>query len=209
MHIVAVSSPDEMISVFLRADLDSSEDKTTTLRKALSRRDVSAEVLDPVRDDQAGSSGSPALRQSILMDCHGLTVAGLSLETIAWSWAQLEDDDPLFLMNYWQFVEWTHGTLRPRDAIEGFTSNRHLASIIARITSGTTVPPCICVATDEGSPAVLLDGSGRATALANLGRYPTPIVLGISPGVRSWNFYPASVIAAERRDERTSRGGLE
>jgi hypothetical protein len=87
-----------MISVFLRADLDSSEDKTTTLRKALSRRGVSAEVLDPVRDDQAGSSGSPALRQSILMDCHGLTVAGLSLETIAWSWAQLEDDDPLFRM---------------------------------------------------------------------------------------------------------------
>jgi len=190
MDIVAPSSADEMTSIWLRADLDSSESKSTTVQEALSTRGVGEEVLYPARDDEADSVGSPTLRQSILTSCHGATVRGLRLEEIEWSWAELQDDDPLSLMNYCDFHAWTHGSLLPSDAIEGFARNRPLDAITARIASGDPLPPCICVATNVSGPAVLLDGNGRAIAFAALGRRPKRIVLGLSPGVTNWYFYP-------------------
>jgi hypothetical protein len=51
--------------------------------------------------------------------------------------------------------------------------------------------PSICVARSASAPAVVLDGSQRAVANAQL-RTPRPesILLGISADIAEWNFYP-------------------
>jgi hypothetical protein len=189
MKIVGPSSPDEVIATWLRADLDSKEIKAQTVRHRLLSLGVGEEALDPA-SQHATDASRPHVLRKLLMMCHGNTVRELVLDEIDWSWAELRHDDPLFLMNYRDFREWTHGTLLPRDAIEGFAQNRPFDSLTARIRSGESLPPCICVALDASNPAVLLDGNGRAIAFASLGRHPELILLGLSPAVTSWYFYP-------------------
>ena len=144
MRVIGPSSADEVIALFLRADLDSKKIKAQTVRDALLSLGVGEEVLDPASHHATDASRPQALRK-LLMMCHGNTVRELVLDEIDWSWAELQHDDPLFLMYYRDFWEWTHGTLLPRDAIEGFAQSRPLDSLTARIKSGESLPPCICL----------------------------------------------------------------
>jgi hypothetical protein len=194
VKIIGPSSPDEVFAIFLLADLDSKEEKAQILRDVLSTLGVGEEVLNPALDDVADSVRARALRKRILMRCHGGTLGGLILDEIEWYWAELQDHDPLLLMNTWEFKAWTNGTLLPQHAIDGFAKNRPLDSMTERIKNGESLPPCICLATDKSGPAVLLDGNGRAIALASVGRRPERILFGLSPGVTSWNFCPPPAV---------------
>jgi hypothetical protein len=190
MRLVREIPEDEMVCAFLAADLASPRDCSDIAREKLAARKVGLEILD--RNQAPGSDlGSLALRRAVLWDCHGGTLDGFPAATTTWHCAELLDDDELYLMDYHEFHDWTVGTLRPRDAVAGFRANRTLDAAVDAVFVGDVPPPCICVARSASSAAVVLDGSQRAVVNCYL-QTPRPetILLGISPDIANWRFFP-------------------
>lgn len=191
MHLLAEISEDEVICAFLSADLDSPRDSSDLVRSQLAARSVGPEVLDCDRARSGPDSALDSLRRAVLCECHGATLAGFPATTTIWHRAELLDDDKLYLMDYYEFRDWTGDTLRPSDAVAGFQRHRTLDAALEGIIQGEPIRPSICVARSVRAPAVVLDGSQRAAAKAHLQMpRPEPILLGISADIAQWHFYP-------------------
>jgi hypothetical protein len=191
MRLLSQISADEVICAFLSADLGSPRDCSDLVRSQLAARGMGPEVLDYLEVPAGVDPALDLLRRTVLCECHGLTLAGFPSATTTWHRAELLDDDELFLMDYWEFCDWTGDTLRPGDAIAGFQRHRTLDHTVEAMTRGEAIPPPICVARDASTPAAVLDGSQRASARAHLGLpRPEPILLGISADIADWKFFP-------------------
>jgi hypothetical protein len=191
VRIVREISEGEVICAFLAADLASPRDCSDLVQSRLTARRLGPEVLDCDRTPPGSDPGLEALRRDLLCECHGATLAGFPAATTTWHRAELLADDELYLMDYHEFRDWTRDTLRPSDAVAGFRRHRTLDEALEAIVQGAGMAPPICVARRASAPAVVLDGSQRSVANAHLRRpRPEPILLGISPDIAEWNFYP-------------------
>lgn len=191
MQLIQQIAEDEVVCAFLGADLASPRDCSDLVRRGLAARRVGPEALDRKRTQVGSHSDLEALRRAVLCECHGRTLAGFPAENTTWHWADLLDDDDLYLMDYHEFRDWTADTLRPSDAVAGFREHRTLDATLEAISAGEAVAPIICVARSASAPAVVLDGSQRAVTKAHV-RTPRPesILLGLSTDIAEWNFYP-------------------
>ncbi len=195
MRLIQQIPESEFIREFLAADYASPHgDKSQCVRDDLASKGLSESVL---MEGPAPSPEAAALRAILVDHCHGRTLNGLPLAETTWYRAELLASDLLYLMDLGDFRSWTKATLRPQDAIQGFRDNpeRSFDAVVARVRSGQVLPPLICVAREESAPAVVLDGSQRATVQAELSTpRPVPILLGLSPRMGEWVFFPRGLI---------------
>lgn len=110
-----------------------------------------------------------------------------------WHRAELLANDDLYLMAHGDFISFTGGTLRPGDAIQGLRADPHRSYdlVMQHVKDGGTLPDLICVARDASAPAIVLDGNQRAAVNAELATpRPFRIILGLSPRMKEWRFFP-------------------
>jgi hypothetical protein len=193
MRLLTSISEDEMIAVFLRAELDSGR-YGEKLRSFLARDRYEREVLR--RPDLDDADENAYRRQ--LLDEHRAYERREGLffgfpSEVEWSRAALTRDEVLDIL----FIDWdwwlrvTGGSPRPRDAarrirageVPGVSAEEHQHLVQA------AQPELIAVTTPAFSPVVLVEGHVRLTAYALFpDALPSEleILLGVSGEMTGW-----------------------
>ena len=198
MQLLDPITEDEMISVFLRGEIDSSR-YGDTLRGFLVRDGRGEDVL---RRPDVGDVDANAYRRRLL-DEHRAYVQrqGLFLdfpEHVDWFRALLEREEVLDILyiNWDWWLEISGGSRRPRDAarrihageVPGVTASEDEPAAVA-LTASALPPPLIAVTPPALTPLVLVEGHARLTAYALFPEYLPPtleIVLGVSEAASEW-----------------------
>ena len=199
MEILRRVAEDEVIAVFLRAELDSSR-FGANLRTLLADDGRDADV---VRRPNLADVHENAYRRRLL-DAHRAYERREGLffrfpRGVDWSRAALTRDEVLEILfiNWDWWVELSGGSRRPRDAatrirrgeIAGVTAEAH-EPIAAALRSGATPPELIAATTPAHAPLVLVEGHIRLTAYALFPEHvPTrlEILLGVSDEMDRWS----------------------
>jgi hypothetical protein len=189
---------DEMIGVFLRAEIDSGR-YGEKLRMLLARDGCTEAVL---RRPDLGDEGANAYRRRLLDEHRGYgrregLFFGFPL-SVEWHRARLEPAEVLDILyidwDWW--LELSGGTRLPRDAarriLEGEVPDADLAEdelLAAALRAGPPPPELIAVTTPSHAPLVLVEGHARLTAYATFPRYlpeELEILLGVSAEIDGW-----------------------
>jgi len=198
MQFLRPASEDEMIGVFLRAELDSCR-HGERLRGLLARDRRTQELLR--RPDVAGIESNGYRRRLLEGRRAYERREGLFLgfpRQVDWFRATLEPDEVLDVL----YIDWdwwltlSGGSRRPRDAarkiraveIVGVTVTEHHP--LAEALRGSQPPAeLIAVTTPAHAPLVLVEGHFRLTAYALFPDYLPPtleILLGVSGEMNGW-----------------------
>jgi hypothetical protein len=197
VRILREITEDEMIAVFLRAEVDSGR-YGPKLRELLARDGRDAAVL---RRPDLGDAEASAYRRALLDEhrSHGRR-EGLFADfpqRVEWTRAALERDEVLDIL----YIDWdwwlrlSGGTRRPREAarrirageVAGMTVDGQ-EPVAAALRDGGQ-PELIAVTVPEHAPVVLLEGHYRLTTYALFPEHVPPeleLVLGVSDGMRGW-----------------------
>lgn len=197
MRVIGESSEDEMVAVFLRAEL-LSDRFGETVRGALAQAGVGEDIVLNANLDDAREN---ALRRELLGTARGFRrregVFGGFPDDLRWERATLAPDEVLAIRfiayDYW--VELSGGSRLPTDAarriragvnVFGVPSEGFLA--IADSFAVTSPPPLIAVG-GIGPGLVLLEGHVRLTAFAlrpELLPDELELLVGHSPRIAEW-----------------------
>jgi hypothetical protein len=197
MQVLRPISEDEMIAVFLRAELDSGR-YGGKLRELLARDGRHEEV---VRYPDLADFGANAYRRRLL-DEHRFYERreGLFLDfprSVDWFRAVLDRDEVLDIL----YIDWdwwlrlSGGTRRPRDAarriLAGEVADADLEADekLAAALRADPPPELIAVTTPARTPLVVVEGHARLTAYATFPEYLPPtleILLGVSDEMQRW-----------------------
>jgi hypothetical protein len=192
-------SEDEMIAVFLRAEIESQR-FGEAIRGLLAQADLTPRLVE--RPNLADAAQNAARRR--LLDEHRAYerrdgLFGGFPHDVAWHRALLAPDEVLDIL----FIDWdwwltlTGGSRRPRDAatriraggIPGQTPDED-EPIAAALGRAPPPPELIALTTPELRPLVLVEGHVRLTAYALFPHYlpgRLEILLGISPHATDWS----------------------
>jgi hypothetical protein len=203
MRVEAGSSEDEMIAVFLQAELRS-ERFGAELAQLLAhdRRDHAIVAAPDLREPAAN-----AYRRRLLGAFRGYGRDERLFEgfpaDVQWEWVALTPGE-LFQVRYIDYSYWnalSGGSRLPRDAapfiragglVFGTMDTSGFLHIAEALRKGAKFPPLILVRAGETAPLVLLEGHVRLTAYALAPeRVPAelPVLLGTSPGFLRWGCY--------------------
>ena len=198
MRILRPISEDEMIAVFLCAELDSSRYRER-LRGWLARDGRDHDVL---RRPDLGDPGANDYRRGLLEEHRAYErregLFGGFPQRVEWFRAALGRDEVLDILyiNWDWWLTISDGTRRPRDAarrirdglVPGSTVEEH--EPLAAALCGTPRPPELIVATTPAHlPLVLVEGHFRLTAYALFPDYvpdDLEILLGVSDEMVGW-----------------------
>jgi hypothetical protein len=199
MRVVAPSSEEEMVAVFLRGELESSR-FGPALRGALQRASTNARVVThPLFDD----GGENELRLRLLDEMrayvrrHGLF--GGFPDDVCWQRVALTPDE-LASVRYIRYDYWielsggsrlaTEAARRIRAGIEVFgVSNDGFLELADELATGAAMSELILVTTGGSSSLVVLEGHARLTALALRPDVVPPelvVLCGTSAAMKSW-----------------------
>jgi hypothetical protein len=203
MHVLAGSSEDEMIAVFLQAEQRSERFGAALARLLAHDRGDPVIVAAPDLRDPATN----AYRRQLLGAFRGYGRDERLFEgfpaDVECQWVALTPDE-LFRVRYIDYSYWnalSGGSRLPRDAapfiragglVFGTMDTRGFLAIAEALLMGATFPPLILVRAGEMAPLVLLEGHVRLTAYA-LAPECVPaeltVLLGTSSGFLRWGCY--------------------
>jgi hypothetical protein len=199
MRVLAPATEDDMVLLFLRAEIDSTRFAPTLLETlAELGRDRSLVDHADTTDAEENAARREALARSRGYLRNEAVFSGFPDDT-SWSWAMLTPDE-LAAVRYIDWDYWldvTGGTRRPADAIErmrdewGSEGNdvRAIADTVAR---GSLPLEIIVLGRPPGEDLVVLEGHVRLSALLlrpeNLPA-EVCVLLGTSPRIEEWGLY--------------------
>jgi hypothetical protein len=188
MRVVAPATEDDMVALFLRAEVGSPRFGPEVLA-ALAHQGLDRSVLEqPDTTDSAAN----AARRRVLGAYRGYpdreVFTDLPADTV-WQWVTLTRQELLGVRyidwDYW--LEVTAGTRRPADAIGRIGHSPNCQQLAAEITAGRLPPKPILVGRPGGHDLVVLEGHVRLTALVMAVRHlpaELTVLLGTSPTMR-------------------------
>ena len=203
MRVLAASTEDEMIALFLRAELDS-ERFGAELARLLTDdgRDPAVVAVPDLQDPVVN-----AYRRQLLGQFRGYGRNERLFEgfpdDVRWQRVALTRDE-VFEVKYIDYSYWNElsgGSRLARDAapfiragglIFGTMDTSGFEHIAEALCAGAVFPPLIVVRTNDTAPLVVLEGHVRLTVYALAPeRVPTEleVLLGISPGFVHWGCY--------------------
>jgi hypothetical protein len=202
MRIIAPSSEDEMIAVFLRGELDS-ERFGPALAEGLRRRGADAGLLSAPGLDEPREN---ALRRELLEETRAYGrregLFGGFPHGVRWDRVALTPDELMAVryINYSYWIELSGGTRRPEDAAERIQAGIDVFGVpsdgfldVARaFAAGAEWPELIIVSAVAEGRDVVLEGHVRLTGMA-LAPDAIPgeveVIRGVSPGMVDWSEY--------------------
>jgi hypothetical protein len=198
MRVLRAISEDEMVAVFLRAELDSSR-YGEKLRGFLARdgRDEGVLRRPDLGDPEANRYRSGLLEEYRAYERRDGLFGGFPRE-VDWFRAVVSRDEALDLLyiNWDWWLTISNGTRRPREAarriraglVPGCTVEEH--EPLAAALRGNPPPPELIVATTtKHSPLVVVEGHVRLTAYALFPDYvpdELEVLLGVSHEMAEW-----------------------
>jgi hypothetical protein len=198
MRLIRAIGEDEMIAVFLGAELDSDR-YGETLRTLLAR---DARAVDVLRRPDLSDPVENTYRRKLLDEHRAYEQReGLFFGFpggIDWFRAALGPDEVLDIL----YIDWdwwlrlSGGSRRPRDAarrvrageVDGVSAEEH-QSVAAALEGSRPQPELIAVTNAARSPLVLVEGHVRLTAYALFPAYlpeELEVLLGISDQIAEW-----------------------
>ena len=202
MRLVAPSSENEMIALFLRAELDS-ERFGPSLAIALERGGADASLL---RSPDLEDSTENALRRRLLEETRAYSrregLFGGFPHDVRWERVALTRDElsDVRYINYSYWIELSRGTRRPAEAVERIRSGVDIFGVpsdgfldVGRaFAAGAQWPELIVVSAFAEGGNVLLEGHVRLTAMALEWEAVPPeveVLRGVSPHMVEWSEY--------------------
>jgi hypothetical protein len=202
MRIVAPSSEDEMIAVFLRGELES-ERFAAALRRRLRRSGADAGLLTSpdLADEQEN-----ALRRALLEETRAYArregLFGGFPYDVHWDRVTLTPDELMAVryINYSYWIELSGGSRKPEDAAERVRAGINVFGVPSdgfidasrTFAAGAKWPELIVVSAVAAGRDVVLEGHVRLTAMA-LAPDAIPaeveVIRGVSPRMTGWSEY--------------------
>jgi hypothetical protein len=185
------ATADEMISTFLRGEIDSPE-WTDCYTNALARRHADrTQVIDHGNSTDAQQS---AVRRLVLYECRGGLFRSFPNDT-AWRLVTVSPTE-VSDFKFMNFDVWRRltSTRLVSHGVQNLPQAQGLAgkvnAIAARLRQGDTFQPLIAAQCDDRPDVVLMDGHHRATAYA-LSGLPNEIdvYIGRSPHMTGWHWF--------------------
>ena len=202
MRIVAESSEDEMVAVFLGGELRSDR-FGPGIRQALSSAGADLRV---VTSPDLADAAENALRAQVLEETRAYLrregLFGGFPDDVQWQRIALTPEELMAVLfieySYWN--ELSGGSRRPLDAaqriregVEPFgVSNAGFFDLADELAKGPLPGQLILVTAGGSAPLVVLEGHGRLTAMALRPEVVPPeleALLGTSPSMHGWGCY--------------------
>lgn len=199
MRLVGTSCEEEMVGLFLKAEIGSLRWRPRLL-EILQELECPLSLLE---EPDITRNAHNELRAGVLARFRGYGENRKLFEDypadIAWHWILL-DRDELGRVKYVDYCYWnllSGGSRRPLDAAQTIrdgtevyrVSNRGFLDGAEAVRNGAVFEPPILVAPDPDGDLVILEGHGRMTAYALAGEDAPDVIramLGISSGFASW-----------------------
>ena len=196
MRILTPASEDEVIAVFLRAELGSGR-YGQKLRQLLERDSLDVDVLArPDITDPAANRYRHALLDEHRGFAQRIGLFGGFPERIEWHRAALTPDETLdILYIHWEWwLEITDGTRRPKDGADKIRRGEVPGSTVEehRMLLDVPQPELIAVTKPDHAKLVLLEGHYRLTAYAlfpDLLPDEVELYLGVAEDMDTWSCY--------------------
>ena len=202
MRLIERIDEAEVIAEFLRAEIDSPRFGA----RVRARIDADGRTDGVVRAADTSSAADNAYRAALLHAYRGVGGSAPLLEglpeQIEWHRAQIARDalDEVHYIDYPYWTELSGGTRSPCIAAQriraGITAmnrpNDGFVALGARLCAGEALGTPILIAPDRASPAVVLEGHTRVTAMLlrpDCLPDPVPFLIGFAPEVRDWMYY--------------------
>ena len=202
MRLIERIAEADVIAEFLRAEIDSPRfGPRVRARIEADGRDESV-----VRMADTTDADDNAYREALLHSYRGVGCSAPLLEglpaRIDWHRAEIARDalDEVHYIDYPYWNELSAGTRLPRVAAGRIHAgvramdrpNDGFIALAARLCAGEALGMPILIAPDRASPAVILEGHTRVTAMLlrpDCLPDPVPFLVGFAPAVRGWRFY--------------------
>lgn len=202
MKYIKKSSENEMIVVFLRAEIDSKRFGSNVARE-FTQLNVSRKLIDRPNliDNQEN-----ALRRKILANYRGYgrntALFNNFPQVVEWDWVEFSQEDlkKIMYMNYDYWNGLSGGSRLPRDAVRNILngveifnqSNKRFFEAVEALKNEQKFPPIIVVSSSKEGNIVVLEGHLRLTAYMlepqAVSQY-TKMIIGNSPDFNKWVFY--------------------
>jgi hypothetical protein len=199
MRVLAPATEDDMVLLFLRAEIDSWR-FSAALLEALTELGHDRSLVDHADTSDPEEN---AVRREALARARGYlrnkaVFNGLP-DDISWSWAMLTPDE-LAAVRYIDWDYWldvTGGTRRPADAIERMrnewdSEGNDVCAIADSVARGSLPLEIIVLGRPPGGDLVVLEGHVRLSGLLlRPGNLPAEVrvLLGTSPRIEEWGLY--------------------
>jgi hypothetical protein len=202
MKIIREITDDEMISVFLKAEINSDRFGPTVL-SFLQKYNLNRGIVDNPNIENREDNEQ---RRKLLGEFRGyrnnLYIFQDFPSDIKWFRAFLTKDElsKVLYINWDYWVEETKGTRLPQDLVKRIETKDlpedkevlRFRQVAESIKSGVKLPELIIVSEDEHSKLVVVEGHVRLTSyflIPEMIKEETEVIVGFSKDIRNWENY--------------------